>query len=185
MPNPKKVKIVQQFEDLLKDKPNFALFNYGSTTHQKLENLRKELRKLNSKIRVIKNSLFEKAVNRLSNQDQFFRIFRKKIFPLKFNTALAKFENDPYEGLKIVFKFLKDNEGLDFKGGLIDNEIYSKEELTKLAQLPGKGELIAKIYASIKAPTYRTVYALKYNLIKLALVLKQIAEKKKGGENNG
>ena len=185
MPNPKKVKVVQSFEELLSKKPNIALFSYGSTTHQELEKLRRELKKLNSRIKVIKNSLFEKAVNRLSNTDPFFRVFRKKIFPLKYNTALARFEDDPYEGLKIIFKFLKEKEDLYFKGGIIDSEIYSKDEITQLAQLPGKTELIAKIYAAINAPAYRTVYALKFNLLKLTLVLKQVAEKKKGGENNG
>ncbi|HID06270.1 MAG TPA: 50S ribosomal protein L10, partial [Armatimonadetes bacterium] len=148
------------------------------------EKLRKELKKLNSRIKVIKNSLFEKAVNRLSNTNPFFRAFRKKILPLKYNTALATFEKEPYEGLKIIFKFLKEKD-LYLKGGVIDSEIYSKDEIERLAQLPGKTELIAKIYTAINAPVYRTVYALKFNLLKLAFVLKQVAEKKKGGENNG
>ena len=183
MPNPKKVQVVQKFEKLLESKPNLAFFYYGSTSHQDLEKLRRELKKLNSKIKVIKNSLFQKAVNRLSNKDPFFRTFRKKILPLKYNTALAKLENDPYEGLKIIYNFLKNQEDLYLKGGVIENEIYSKEEITKLAQLPSKEELIGKIYAAIKSPAYRTVYALKYNLLKLTLILKQVAEKKKGGEN--
>ena len=185
MANPKKIKRVQEFEDFLKDKLNFALIFYGSTKHQELETLRRKLKEVKGKVKVIKNSFFEKAVNRLSNKDKFFRSFRLKLFPLKYNTALISFQNDPYDGVKKVYEFLKEHEDLYFKGGVIDSQIFTKEEITKIAKLPGKTELLGKIYSAIKSPMSRTVYSLRFNLLKVTLAIKQIAEKKKGGEVNG
>ena len=183
MPNPKKIKLVEELQNTLKEKPNFALIHYGSLSHQEMEKLRKEMRKFQSRIKVVKKKNNKKAVNKLSNSDKFFRTIRIKLFPLKHNTAFVKIDSDPYEALKVIYKFLKEYENLYFKGGVIEKNVYNKDELTQLAQLPSKQELIAKIYSAIQSPMYRTTYALKFNLLKITLSIKKLAEEKKGGEN--
>ena len=57
---------VDSILQLVKKNPNILLVKIGKTTHQSLETLRKELRKSNSKIKVIKNTLFEKSINKIA-----------------------------------------------------------------------------------------------------------------------
>ena len=59
MVNQQKILKVKEIQDLLKNNKNIVLLSFNKTTHQSLENLRKELRKKDSSIRVIKNILFE------------------------------------------------------------------------------------------------------------------------------
>ena len=54
----KKIDFVQKIQVLLTKNQNFALVKIDKTTHRKLEDLRKELKKSGARFKVIKNSLF-------------------------------------------------------------------------------------------------------------------------------
>ncbi len=88
MVNKQKILKVKEIQDLLKKSKNIVLLSFNKTSHQSLEGLRKELRKKGSSIRIIKNVLFEKAVNKLSIENKQYLEFRKKFFPLKKSTAI-------------------------------------------------------------------------------------------------
>ncbi len=59
---------------------------------------------------------------------------------------------DELAGLKILFKFSKENENLEILGGIIDGKIIGKDEAIQLAKLPSKEELYAKLLGSMNAP---------------------------------
>ena len=58
MVNISKKNQVDSIFQLIEKNPNLLLVKIGKTTHQSLETLRRELRKSDSKIKVIKNTLF-------------------------------------------------------------------------------------------------------------------------------
>jgi len=91
---------VESLNNLLKEKSNFVLIKIGKTTHQSLENLRRELKKADSSLKVIKNTLFEKALNRSSAEKAVFKDLIKKFFPLREPTAVITFSEDWGAGLK-------------------------------------------------------------------------------------
>ena len=80
MASTKKVDQVQNIVNDLQKNPNFALVSFDKTTHQSLENLRRELRKNNSQFAIAKNTLFEKAVIKLSQINKYLVNLRKTIF---------------------------------------------------------------------------------------------------------
>ena len=77
MVNTNKKNQVDSILQLIEKSPNLLLVKIGKTTHQSLETLRKELGKSNSKIKVVKNTLFEKTINKIALKDKIFREFKK------------------------------------------------------------------------------------------------------------
>lgn len=91
MANINKKNQVDSIFQLIEKNSNLLLVKIGKTTHQGLETLRKELRKSDSKVKVIKNTLFEKAINKIALKNKLFVDFKKTIFPLKRNGRVNNF----------------------------------------------------------------------------------------------
>ncbi len=90
-------------------------------------------------------------------------------------------KDDVSVGLKTIFDFAKKDESVGFKVGIIDNVVYNGPDLTRIAQLPSKEQLIAKITGSMKSPMARTTRAMKFNMQKLAFVLNAKASQPQQG----
>ncbi len=178
MVSQKKLEQVKKLSDVLNQKENFLLVKFEKTTHQALETLRKQLKKTNTSFKVIKNTLFEKAVNFNSQKNQLLTSLKKNFFPLKENSALVTFDKDWSEGLKVLFDFIKKDKTINFKFGILDKSVYQSAQLEQIAQLPGRNELLAKIIGSLKAPMNKLVYSLKYNTNKLVYILKEKSQVK-------
>jgi len=86
------------------------------------------------------------------------------------------FKGEWLDGLKKYHNATKEDENFSFKFGYIDNELYQKEDMIRLANLPRRNELIAKIIGSLKNPMARTTRALTYNMQKFVYVLSQKAK---------
>ncbi len=173
MVSKQKKSAVESFIEKLQKNSNFALIKFDKTTHQALETLRKSLKKEQSSFLVIKNTLFEKAINKLALKNKNLKELKKKFFPLKDTSALLSLDSDWSKGLHAFYEFVKKEKTLDFKFGLLDNQNYDASTLTQIAQLPGKNQLMAKIIGSMKSPTAKLVYALKYNTQKIVYILSQ------------
>jgi len=184
MPNQKKLKKKEELQKLVTDKKNFVLIKFERTSHKQLEELRKILRKKNTNLTVIKNTIFEKALKELINVNQSLKSIKEKFLPLKENSALLTFGDDWVEGLSSFYKFAKDEKSLSFKFGFLDEIVYDSLNLLRLSTLPSKQELLAKIIGSLRSPSFRLVYNLKFSSMRLVTLISQIA-KKKGGEQNG
>jgi large subunit ribosomal protein L10 len=157
---------------LLEKNPHFLLVKMGKTTHQSLESLRKELRKTDSQIKVIKNTLFEKSINKIAIKKIIFNDLKKQFFPLKETSALVTLGAHWHEGLKTLYLFSKKDATLSFKLALLDNNIYDAEKALQIAQLPSQEELLGKIIGSMKSPMDKFIYALKFNTNKFVYILK-------------
>ncbi len=171
MANTKKLTKLNGINDFLGENSNFALVKFEKTTHIALETLRKQLRASESKLKVVKNSLFEKSINKMSQKNTQFLSVSKKMFPLKDNTAVLTFGKEWNKGLSAISEFIKKDQTVDFKFGYIDQEVYDSSMLKRISQLPSREQLIAKVIGGMKSPMSHTVYALKFNMQKLVYVL--------------
>ncbi|MEK7597701.1 MAG: 50S ribosomal protein L10 [Patescibacteria group bacterium] len=156
---------------LLEKNPNFLLVKMGKTTHKSLESLRRDLRKTGSQIKVIKNTLFEKSINKIALKKTIFHDLKKQFFPLKETTALVTLSNRWNEGLKALYLFSKKDSTLSFKLALLDENIYNAEKSIQIAQLPSREELLGTIIGSMKSPMSKFVYSLKFNTNKFVYIL--------------
>ncbi|MBI1863226.1 50S ribosomal protein L10 [Candidatus Microgenomates bacterium] len=176
MANTKKTTEVEALTDILTSSPHFALIKFDKTSHRALEQLRKDLRASKTKMRVVKNTLFEKTVDKLLGDKKELNELKTKVFPLKESTAIISLEGDYAAGLGAFFKFAKADKTVSFKFGILDNVVYLGPDLEKIAKLPGKDQLIAKLIGGLKAAPYQLTYNMKFSITKLTLTLKERAK---------
>ena len=177
MASKKKLILVQQIQDLLTKYQNFALIKIDKTNHQTLESLRKELKKNQAKFKVVKNTLFEKSIDKLTPTHKIFTNLKKSFFPLRETSALLFLEKQWSRGLKTFYQFIKKETSLSFKFGLLDGQTYADSEILKIAQLPEKEQLLANLIRTFKSPATRAVYSIKFNLNKLVYILNAKSKK--------
>lgn len=58
---------------------------------------------------------------------------------------------------RLIQTFKKDHEVVEFLGGLVGKTAYSAEQVTALAKLPSRQELLAKLVGTLSAPLSRFV----------------------------
>jgi large subunit ribosomal protein L10 len=167
----KKQKAEEINQKLLQTKAVITL-ELGKITHRQLEEIKKSIKPA-AKLMVVKNSLYEKAVNKNLNTHPIFLRLKQKYFPLKEKNAVVFFTEVWDEGVKKIYAFIKKDYPIQFKFGLSDNFIYDHEQLAKLAQLPAKEVLIGRLIGQIKSPISRLYQTTINPLQKLIYILQQ------------
>lgn len=162
-----------KISSFLKNSSSFTLLKFEKTTHTSLENFRRELKKSDAKLIVIKNTILQKAINILSStkESAHLRDIQKQTKNLKENTALLGFGKDWSLGMNAFFTFSKSDKTVGFKVGVLDKQTYGEADLIRIAQLPGRGELMGKMLGGMKSPTAHFVNTLKFNMQKFVYIL--------------
>jgi DNA-binding YbaB/EbfC family protein len=117
------------------------------------------LRKVDAEYVVIKNNITRRALEECGITD----LGDALVGP----TAVIIAKEAYLPALKEIYKYSKDNEFYKMKGGVLEGKVSSIEELTTLAQLPSREELIAKLAGCLLA-----------NVSKLAATLDAVRAKK-------
>jgi large subunit ribosomal protein L10 len=177
MSNQKKESQIDELVQQLEKTSNFALVKYEKTLHTTLEGLRRDLKQNEAKLKIVKNTLFEKAVRRLSSKNKELKDVSKTAFPLKENTALLTLGEEWSKGLSAFQKFSDKEKSIAFKFGFLEKKAYPADQLKKIALLPGKDQLVAQLIGTMKAPMAHITTAMKYNAQKFVLVLNAKVQK--------
>ena len=150
---------VNELAEHIKGAKLILLVDYRGTTVADDTKLRKDIREANGDIKVMKNNIIKRALeaNKESGLDDV----------LEGPTAIVSATEDYLQPLKAVYKFTKDHENYKIKGGMIDGEVKSVEEIMTLAKLPSREELLAKLAGSLLG-----------TISKLAVALDQVKTKK-------
>ena len=134
------------------------------------QEFRNALREAGAKYQVVKNTLARIAVKGTD--------FEQASDYFKGVTAIAWTENDPVVLSKAVSKFMKDNADIySFKAGVVDGNLVDLKQLTTIANLPSKEELISKLLYVLNAQAQRIVTVINAVPRDLAVVIKQIGDK--------
>jgi large subunit ribosomal protein L10 len=157
-------------KDLIEAKNLFVAQFQGMTVAQDTE-LRMKIRESKSKYRVVKNTLVRKAAEGTpaANVAKSF----------DGSTAIAYNANDPVSLAKALTAYSKANPLFVFKTGIVEGRVINLADLTSIAAMPSKEELIAKLLFLINSPAQRLAVALNGVARNLAVVLKQAVEQKK------
>ncbi|MBI4091882.1 MAG: 50S ribosomal protein L10 [Candidatus Levybacteria bacterium] len=173
MPSQKNIKLLEELRQKL-DRANAMFFvDYAGLTHRQMEEARRELASAESELTVIKNTLLNLALEEKKIRVEKLEGPHATLFSYK----------DPIATAKVLAGFIKKH-GLPkvrfgiFEGGIVDEAI-----ITKLAALPSREVLIAKLLGMLNAPISGLVYVLNGNIQKLAMVLKAV-EKQKASHAN-
>ncbi len=167
MPNLKNVTAVATLVETIQNNPNIVVIGFDKTPHQKMEELRKVLKSTaQSRISVIQNNLLEVALKKTNHEDM---IDEKALFG---PSALLILPTEWTNGLSAFYKFAQEDKSMTLKIGMIDGKVYFNVDLEKLAQLPSKEELIAKVVGLMKSPQRKFVFTLNFNMMRFVNILK-------------
>ncbi len=110
--------------------------------------LRSKARKAGLYLRVLKNSLARRAVK----GTPFEKLSEQMVGPLIYGIS-----QDPVAGARVLSAFAKDNEKLVIRGGAMPNLLMSVKDVSALAALPSREELLAKLLGTMLAPVVKLV----------------------------
>jgi large subunit ribosomal protein L10 len=155
----KKVQNIDQTAELLNSSKLTVIAKYSGTSVKSMQQLRRESNENGTKVKVIKNRLFKKALD--SNQ-------KYKDIDTGVITGQLLFafnSEDEVAPAQSLARFAKDEPQIEFVGGLnSDGQFLSAEDINVLASLPSKDQLRAQLIGTINAPLSGFVNVLAGNV---------------------
>jgi large subunit ribosomal protein L10 len=164
-----KAKDLAALTESLQNSTSAMVVSFTKLTVTKDQEFRNSLREAGAKYQVVKNTLARIAVKGTD--------FEQASDAFKGVTAIAWTENDPVVLSKAISKFMKDNADIyTFKSGVVDGKLVDFAQLTTIANLPSKEELISKLLWVINSSAQGLVTVINAVPRDLAVVIKQIGE---------
>ena len=149
----KKAQEVEVVTAKLKESASVVVVDYRGLTVDEVTSLRKQLRDANVEMKVIKNGILRRAAVAagLEGLDEVF------VGP----TAVAFSNDDVVAPAKIMNDFAKNAKALEIKGGIVEGNVSSVEEIVALAKLPNREGLLSMLLSVLQAPVRNVAYAVK------------------------
>ena len=159
-----KEQLVNEVADKLQRAQSVIIFDYRGLTVAEVTALRAEMRKAGNEYVVVKNSMVERACDKIGIDASVKEM-------LKGPSAFAIGYEDAVSPAKVLKETVKKLKKCEIKGGIVNGKVSDAAAIDALAELPPKEVLIARMLGSMMSP-----------ISGLAIVLDQIA-KKNGGES--
>ena len=153
-----KAPIIEEIKGKIDGASSAVLVDYRGLTVEQDTRLRRELREAGVEYKVYKNTYMKRAFEGtdFAQLDQL----------LDGPSAIAISKEDATAPARILAKFVKEAEALEFKGAVVEGTFYDADGVKSLASIPSREELISKLLGSLQSP-----------ITNMARVLNQIAEK--------
>ena len=169
-----KQKDLTALTEQLQNAKSAMVVSFSKLSVNKDQEFRNSLREAGAKYQVVKNTLARIAVKETQ--------FEQATESFKGVTAIAWTENDPVILSKAISKFMKDNADIyTFKTGVVDGKLVDLKQVTDIASLPSREELISKLLYVLNAQAQRIVTVINAVPRDLAVVVRLIGEKASEG----
>ncbi|MFP7658346.1 50S ribosomal protein L10 [Chryseobacterium proteolyticum] len=156
MTKDQKVVAIQEIKDLLQDAKVVYVADLEGLNAAKSSDFRRQAFKQNIKVKVVKNTLLQKAMEQIDGVDY------SEMFPtFKGNSAImiAETANAP---AKLIQGFRKKEEKPALKSAYLQETFYvGDENLGALANIKSREEMIGEIIGLLQSPIQRVVSALQ------------------------
>ena len=139
-----KKEALKTVQDKLKDSKSVVFSSDTGSNVKTIQELRNELKQNDAEYLVVKKTLLRKAIKDMGETDQ--------LDELAGSVALTLSYNDEVSGAKILNKYAKQSEVLNLGGGILENAFIMPEMVKKLATIPSREELLAKLVGSLNSP---------------------------------
>ena len=166
-----KNEMILALDGMLKENSNFYLADISGLTAEQNSALRRLCFKRDVSLQVVKNTLLKKAFDR--NDNDFSELFDVLVG----NTSIMQAEaaNAP---AKVIKEFRKKNDKPILKAAYIEAAMYiGDENLSDLADLKSKDELIGDIITLLQSPAKNVISSLQSGGNKLSAILKSLEKR--------
>ncbi len=167
-----KAQMIEDLQEVLNNTDTVYLTDIAGLDATETTNLRKACFKSDVQLRVVKNTLLKKAMERVEGKE-----YDEMFDSLKGNTALmiAEKANAP---AKVIENFRKKSQKPILKAAWIDTAVYvGDERLTELAALKSKEELVGDIIGLLQSPIKTVVSQLQTGGQTIAGLVKTLSER--------
>ncbi|MDR1783216.1 MAG: 50S ribosomal protein L10 [Dysgonamonadaceae bacterium] len=163
--------VIEQIATTVGEYSNFYLTDIATLDAAKTSSLRRECFKEDIKLVVVKNTLFEKALEKIEGDYSALKP------ALKGNTAVM-FSNNANSPAKLIKSFAKGTDIPRLKAAFVQESFYvGAENLDLLVSIKSKNELIADVIALLQSPAKNVISALSSGGQTIHGVLKTLAER--------
>ena len=163
---------IQELTEELKSANIFYLADTSGLDAETTSNLRRKCFGSNVQLKVVKNTLLEKAMGRVEGQD-----FSEMYPALKGATSImyAEVGNAP---AKLIKEFRKKNDKPILKAAFIEAAIFiGDDNLETLSNIKSREELIGEIVGLLQSPAKNVISGLKGQGGKIAGIVKTLSER--------
>src|SRR3954451_6851529 len=173
MPNTEKVSAVAEITEHFSSSSAAVITEYRGLTVKQITDLRQALGR-DTTYAVVKNTLTKRAAADagVSIDDTL----------LQGPTAIAFVKGDPVDAAKGLRDFAKAHPLLVIKGGVLDGNLLSADEVRQIADLESREVLLAKLAGALKALPTRAAGLFQAPLSQMARLAKALEEKKTDDE---
>jgi large subunit ribosomal protein L10 len=166
-----KNQMIEVLDGMLNDNNNFYLADISGLTAEENSALRRLCFKRDVSLQVVKNTLLKKALEK--NNTDFSELYDVLVG----NTSIMQAEagNAP---AKVIKEFRKKNDKPILKAAHIEESLYlGDENLSALADLKSKDELIGDIITLLQSPAKNVISSLQSGGNKLSGIVKALEER--------
>ena len=144
MNSQQKVDTVAELQETLSKVASVIVTDFRGLTVEEANQLRREISKADCQYRVVKNTLFKRAIagTAMEGLTEFF----------KGPCSIAFSFNDPVAPAKVIDKFASSIKHLKVKAGFLDGDVLDEGRVKNLASMKGKDELRAEFLMTLLAP---------------------------------
>lgn len=148
-----KKQIVSEIADKLRNSKSTILVDYRGLDVAEVTELRQQLREAGVDFKVYKNTMTRRA----AEEAELTELNETLVGP----TAIAFSDEDVVAPAKILNNFAKDHDALEIKGGVIEGNVASLEQIKELADLPNYEGLVSMLLSVLQAPVRNFAYVTK------------------------
>lgn len=174
MPRPEKVQAVEDIKARIDGAQAVFLTEYRGLSVKAQQTLRRALRDSGADYKVVKMTLARIAASELGHAD----VAEEMVGP----TAIAFANTDAVATAKALDTFAKENDAFVLKGGILSGSYLAPEQVSALAKLPSRPELLGKIAGAMKAPLFKAAGLFAGFNRAGASMFSQLLEKKEAGD---
>jgi large subunit ribosomal protein L10 len=166
-----KTVVVEEVAAQIQESEAVFAIDYRGISVPQAAALRERLTEAGARFRVVKNTLTLLAADKAGAEAL------KEVLegPTAF-TFVSPQSGDVALAAKALAQFKREHDLLDFKGGLMNGEPLTAEQIAELARLPARDVLHGQLVGMIAAPITGLVRTLNALIAGLAIQLKQIAD---------
>ena len=163
-----KAAVIDEVTTQLRDAEAVYAVDYRGTSVTQAAELRTRLRESDTRFRIVKNTLTERAADNAGAE-------ALKPF-LEGPTALVFVQGDAASAAKALADFRRANGLLEFKGGWMNGDALSAEQIDAIAKLPSREVLYGRLVGMVASPLTGLASAMGGLIGGLARQLQQMAD---------
>jgi len=141
-----KEQLLSKYEEILDTVDGYIAVNPAQVDSITVTTLKRKLKEINSKLVVVKNTVFKIALQ--NKQDKL----PVQAIDFTGSTAIITYSADPTTPAKLIKEVQKESESFEARYGVIDGSFVDNKNVMALADIPDRETLLAQLVGTMNAP---------------------------------